>query len=145
MLCKWIFSMYLLQLVTCLSNAHCFWSFIRNYLWHDSALVLVAPKICSQEGCKWDAMFESHAETCIDWTQFNFLLKDFFSNLFTKNHQLCCWPIIQNLILQICTVFQVLRFHFSEVNELLYEHWAKFVLRGKFSTTIYVLCYNMYQ
>ena len=55
------------------------WVKTLNYVWHDSELIVT--KICSQKGCKWSAMFESHVETCIDWTSFNFWFEDFLSNI----------------------------------------------------------------
>ena len=41
----------------------------------------IATKVCSQIGRKWNAMFESHVETYIDRTSFNFRFEDFFNSL----------------------------------------------------------------
>ena len=43
-----------------------------------------ATKVYSQICSKWNAMFESHIETCIDWMSFNFQFEDFFSSLLLK-------------------------------------------------------------
>ena len=40
-----------------------------------------------------------------------------------NNHLLCYWPTIHNSILKIWPKFQVLSFHFFEVDELLNEPW----------------------
>ena len=39
------------------------------------------PNFWVPNSLKWKAMFEIHVETCIDWTSFNFWVKDFLSNL----------------------------------------------------------------
>ena len=53
---------------------------------------------------------------------FNF---NFFEKSVTQNNLFCCLPIIFNLILKISPKFQGHSSHFSEVNELLNEHFAK--------------------
>ena len=55
-----------------------------------------------------------------------------------NNHLLCYWPKIHNLIPKIC-----LSLHFSEVNNMLNENWAKNVLWENISTLIYVKCNSM--
>ena len=47
---------------------------IPNHVWHDSDLT-----ICSQIERKADIMFESHIETCIDWTSFDFRFSIFLA------------------------------------------------------------------
>ena len=42
---------------------------------------LIATKFCSQNGCKWNTMFESYVVTIIDKTSFDFQFEDFLSNL----------------------------------------------------------------
>ena len=56
-----------------------------------------------------------------------FLIKWLFEQSATENnHQLYYdWPSIHNSILKICSKFQVPSVHFSEVNDLLDEHWVK--------------------
>ena len=49
-----------------------------------------------------------------------------------------------NLISKICPNFQVLRYHFSEVDELLNDNWAKIVRIENISNPIYVQCDRMY-
>ena len=67
------------------------------------------------------------------------LALSFYSKIFWAIcycHQLCHWPTIHTmhiLVLKICLKVQVLSSHFSEacsnfVNDLLNEHWAKYVL-----------------
>ena len=46
---------------------------------------------------------------------------------------LCYWPTIHVLISKICSKFQVLRFHFSEVNDLLNEQKARKCAEGNIS------------
>ena len=87
---------------------------------------MIATKIGRQNCSKWNAIFESHVETCIDWTSFNFWFHYFFYQSATQNNGLLCyWPSIHHSILKIWITFQMLSSHFSEVNELLNEHWAK--------------------
>ena len=62
---------------------------------------------------------------------------------FVNNNLLYYQPTIHNSILKICPKFQVLSSHFSEVDELLDEHWMKIVLNENILTPIYVQCYNM--
>ena len=52
---------------------------LGNNVWHDSDSI--ATKICSQLGCKWNEMFESHAVTRVDRKSFDFQFEFFFSNL----------------------------------------------------------------
>ena len=103
---------------------------LGNDLWLDPELM--ATKVCSQISSKWKTVFESHIETCIAWTIFNFLFKDFWATCY---NDLLCLLTNHNAILkpEICPQFQVLTFHFSEVNMLLNEHWAtwKIVQREK--------------
>ena len=68
------------------------------------------------------ATFESHKETCIDWTsshELRFSIQSFFEQSAIKNHHsLCYWPSIHNLILKFCPKYhQVLSCHFSKVNK----------------------------
>ena len=79
-------------------------------------------KVCSQICSKRSTMFESHVVTSVD----------FFSNLplqkiiyCVTDQPLCYWPTIYKPIWKICPKFQVLSFHFLNVDELLDEHWAK--------------------
>ena len=63
--------------------------------------------------CKWNVMFKSSIENSIDWTSFNFLFKDFLSNLLT-----------QFRTSKMCPKFQVLSSHFSMVRKQLSSaHW----------------------
>ena len=59
---------------------------------------------------------------------------------------MCYWPTTRNSITKICPKLQVLSSHFSEVNQLHDECWAKHNQWENISTvtTIYVLCYNTY-
>ena len=57
-----------------------------------------------------------------------------------NNHLLCYWPTTHTSISKICPNFQVLSSPFSEVNELLDDHWGKIVLSENISTPIYVEC-----
>ena len=50
---------------------------------------------------------ESHLKVYIDWTSFNFC---FEQSATENNYLLCYWPAIHNLILKVCTEFQVLIF-----------------------------------
>ena len=52
---------------------------LENNVWHD--FELIATKVCSQIGRKWNAMFESHAVTSVDRMSFNYGFEDFLSNL----------------------------------------------------------------
>ena len=45
---------------------------------------MIATKVGRQNCSKWNAIFESHVETCIDWTSFNFWFHYFFINLLLK-------------------------------------------------------------
>ena len=47
-------------------------------------------------------------------------------------------PTNHNSTWKICPKFQVLSFHFSEVNELLNGHWEKIVIRENISNPIHV-------
>ena len=60
-------------------------------------------------------------EKCIDWswTSSYFHFKDFGQSATEKNQLQCHWSTIHNLVLKMCLKFQVLSFHFSEVNYLL--------------------------
>ena len=49
----------------------------------------------------------------------------FEQSAFVNNHLLSYWPTIHNLILKICSKFQVLSSHFFEFDELLHEQWVK--------------------
>ena len=74
-----------------------------------------------------------------------FSVERFFEQYATKNkHLLCYWPIIKNSISKIYLEFQVLNSHFSDVDELLDQHWAKIVQKENISTQIYIERYNMY-
>ena len=55
---------------------------LGNDLYHDSESI--ATIVCRRNNCKWKAMFESHVQICIDWTNFDFRFKDFLSNLLLK-------------------------------------------------------------
>ena len=54
--------------------------------------------------------FENSVETCVDWTSFNFLFKDFFEQsakiLLLKKHLLCFWPTIYFSVLKSCPKFK---------------------------------------
>ena len=102
---------------------------LGNNVWHDSERI--ATKVCSQICCKWNAMFESSVETCIDWTSFDFHIEDFFSNLLLKTTICCVTDQLHNSIKKICPQSQVLSSHISEVDKLIDENWAKLVSRGK--------------
>ena len=64
---------------------------------------LIATKVCSQIGRKWNAMFESHVVTSLDRTSFGFLFEDFFlASCLCKQSStvfnVCYWPTIHNSI-----------------------------------------------
>ena len=67
--------------------------------------------------------------------------KDFLSKMLLK---IIINSVIHNLITlaKICPKFQVCSPHFSYVDELLCEHWAKIVPRENILTPMYVLCYK---
>ena len=76
--------------------------------------------------------------------ELRFLIWRFFEqSAFVNNHLLCYWPTIHNSISKICPNFQVISSHSFEVDELLYEHWAKIVWKENISTPIYVECDKM--
>ena len=104
----------------------------RNDVWHDSESI--ATKVWSQVGRKWNSMqvFDSHVVTSTDRTSFVF----FEQSAFVNNHLLCYWPTVHNSISKSCPKFQVLSSHFSKVDELLDEHWAKIVRSENISTPI---------
>ena len=54
--------------------------------WHDSESIQVKTKFSAKICGKWNAMFESYAETCIDWARFYFWLwfEDFLSICYSK-------------------------------------------------------------
>ena len=52
---------------------------LGNYVKHDSESI--ATRVCSQIGCKWNVMFESHVVTSVDRTSFDFRFEDFLSYL----------------------------------------------------------------
>ena len=105
------------------------------YLWDDCELI--TSKVCSQNCSRGKEMFESHLETYIEWTSFEFWSQDFFQRSATENkHLLCYWPTTHNLISKTCYNFQVLSSQFCEVNDLFDEHWAKIVRRENISTPI---------
>ena len=59
----------------------------------------ITTKVCSQIGCKWNAMFESHVVTSVDRTSFDFRFSIFFEqSSFVNIHLLCYWPTIHNSI-----------------------------------------------
>ena len=98
----------------------------------------ITTKVCSQIGCKWNAIFENHVVTSIDRTRFDFQFWRFFEQpAFVNYHLLCYWPTIHNLILNICSKFQVLSSHFFEFYELPDEYWTK-LSSVNISTPIYV-------
>ena len=115
------------------------WVKTLNYVWHDSELIVT--KICSQKGCKWSAMFESHVETCIDWTSFNFWFEDFLSNILLIYFVTDQPSISQSQISVLNFKSSILTFltHWGlneasifaqcSLKELLNEHWAKIVQR----------------
>ena len=105
---------------------------LENDLWHDCESITA--KDCTQQ----KAMSESHLETCIGWMNFKFQLKDILSNQALK-------IIIYSVIDEALTThswryvkWQVLSFHLKricfEVDDLLYENWAKFVWKENIST-----------
>ena len=110
---------------------------------------MCAAKVGSQSGCKWNAIFESHDGTCMDWTSFDFWFKDFFSNLAWicnwNNHVLGYWPTIHENLEYLSSTSSS-HSHFSEINELLNKHptqnWAKNVQTENISTPINVQCYD---
>ena len=58
---------------------------------------MIATKVGRQNCSKWNAIFESHVETCIDWTSFNFWFHYFFYQSATQNNGLLCyWPSTQS-------------------------------------------------
>ena len=77
----------------------------------------IATKVCVQNSRKWNVMFESHLETCIDWTSLDFQFIGFLSNLllkifiqFVTDAVTKFRPTIHNLIFKNCPKFQALTF-----------------------------------
>ena len=62
------------------------------------SLEWITTKACSQIGCEWNVMFESHV---VIWRFFE-------QSAFVNIHLLCYWPTILNSILKICPKFQVI-------------------------------------
>ena len=60
-------------------------------------------------------IFESHAETCLDWMGFIFNPKNFEQSATQNFSPLCYWSTIDNSFLNICPKFQVASFN-SEVD-----------------------------
>ena len=89
------------------------------------------PKFAAKLIAKWN----EHVDTCIDWTSFDFLNKDFFSNLLLKTVF-----TVQPPISKISTNLVSLTFSFLTLMScsVLKEPWAKIVQRRKKSTPIYV-------
>ena len=119
---------------------------LESDVWYDSELI--ATKVCSLIGCKWNAMFENHVVASVDrlWSSFDFRFSELF--FFVNNHLQCKWQTIHNLISKICPKFQVLCTQFFKVNELLCEQWEKIVWSENISTPmspIYVECNKMYR
>ena len=52
---------------------------LGNYVWHDSGSITT--KVCSQNGRKQNAMFESHVVTSVERTSFDLWFDEFLSNL----------------------------------------------------------------
>ena len=84
-------------------------------VWNDSESI--ATKVCVQNSRKWNVMFESHLETCIDWTSLDFQFIGFLSNLllkifiqFVTDAVTKFRPTIHNLIFKNCPKFQALTF-----------------------------------
>ena len=103
---------------------------VVNNVWHDSELV--ATKLCSQIGCKWNAMFESDVETGIGWTNFYFWFEYFFSSLPLKIIVICVTDQISITQSQRSVLnFKFASSNFSEVDELLGENKTKIVRREK--------------
>ena len=68
---------------------------LGNDLWHDSESIVA--KVFRQTCCKWKVMFDSHVETCSDWTGSHFSLSEFSDRwpaqwLFQLQSQLCPIP-----------------------------------------------------
>ena len=88
-----------------------------NNIGHNSESI--ANKVCSQIGSKRKAIFQSHVETCISWTSFHFLFKDFFQQSASENKNLLCyWPTTHNPIFKVCPKFQFFSPHFYHVDDL---------------------------
>ena len=66
---------------------------------------LIAIKVCSQIGCKWNAIFEIHVVTSVDRMSFDFDFKIFWAICLCKQSS-SDWSTIHNLILKICPKFK---------------------------------------
>ena len=98
-----------------------------NNVWHDPELI--ATKVCTYFAAK------SVAYECDVWRQckslqwvykLQFSIKRFFEQSATQNKRLLSYRLtIHNLISKICPKFQVLNSYFSELDEVLDEHWQK--------------------
>ena len=75
-----------------------------------------------------------------------FIHNIFFKQSATEIHDLLCFcPTTTNLVLNICPILQVLDFHFSEVDDLLYAKKNVIMWKENDSTPVYFLswCYFM--
>ena len=113
------------------------WKLCLSWFWINSN------KSLQPISCKWNAMFESHLDTCIDWTSFYFPFEDFLSNLLLKMIVLLGHNTGQP------SITSALHFQFS----FFWGHWAaqwelskKRCNEEKFQPTvpIYVQCNKMY-
>ena len=80
---------------------------------------------------KWDVWKPCSDQRWRDELRFS-IWRFFELSDLVDNHLLCYWPTIHNLILKICPKFQVISFHFFEVNELLDEIEQKLCKVKKF-------------
>ena len=89
---------------------------LGNDLWHDSESIVA--KVFRQTGRKWKVMFDSHVETCSDWTGSHFslsefsvddLLDDYFnSNLSYVQFHNVCWSLAMFCGQGYCCILSVL-------------------------------------
>ena len=93
----------------------------------------------------WESFSDQHWQDMLQFSIWRFFWAICLCKSSSLVSLLCYWQTIHKSILKICPKFEVLSSHFSEVNELFNEHWAKIVPSENISTPIYIQCYNMYQ
>ena len=87
------------QSTTCLRKGHLlrFPSYsTANDLWYDSELIVT--KVCSQNGCKRNTMFEGQLRRALTGQALIFNIKIVWAICYSNNHLLCYWPTIHNSI-----------------------------------------------